>query len=100
MQCYVMPPNAVIGVLKHTTQKVQATTSDRTNIIVTQQYRWHRAVDEVYDYLRKKNTGLCQKTDKIFGEVMPEFLLGLDKLCLMSDAHGNLRVVASANKKN
>jgi hypothetical protein len=53
MQRYVMLLNAVIGVLKRTTQKVQATTSDRTNINVAQQYHWHRAVDEVYDYLRK-----------------------------------------------
>jgi hypothetical protein len=56
-------------------------------------------VDEVYDYLRKKNTRLCQKTGKTFCEVMPEFLLGLDKMCLMSDAHGDLQVVASADKK-
>ena len=90
MQRYVMLLNAVIGVLKRTTQKVQATTSDRTNINVAQQYRWHLAVDEVYRYLRTKNTGLRQKSGKTFGEVMPEFLIGLDKMCLMSDAHGNL----------
>ena len=90
MQHYVMPLNAAIGVLKCTTQKVQATMSDRTNINVAQQYRWHWAVDEVYDYLRKKNTGLCQKTGKTFGEVMREFLLDLDEMCLMSDAHGAL----------
>jgi hypothetical protein len=99
MQRYVMPPHAAIGVLKRATQKVQATTSDRMNINVAQQYHWHWAVDEVHDYLWKKNTGLYQKTGKTFGEVMPEFLLGLDKMCLMSDAHGNLRVVASVNKK-
>jgi hypothetical protein len=66
MQHYMMPLNAAIGVLKHTTQKVQATTSDRTNINVAQQYCWHWAVDEVYDYLRKMNTRLCQKTGKNF----------------------------------
>jgi hypothetical protein len=99
MQRYVMPLNAAVGVLKRAIEKVQATTSNRMNINVAQQYRWHRAVDEVYNYLRKKNTGLCQKTGKTFGEVMPEFLLGLDEMCLMSDAHGNLRVVASTDKK-
>jgi hypothetical protein len=56
-------------------------------------------VDEVYKYLRTNNTGLCQKSGKTFGEVMPEFLIGLDEMCLMSDAHGDLRVVASADKK-
>jgi hypothetical protein len=99
MNRYVMPINHKIGVLKLTTQKVQATTSNRTNINVAQQYRWHLAVDEVYKYLRTNNIGLCQKSGKTFGEVMPEFLIGLDEMCLMSDAHGDLRVVASADKK-
>ena len=99
MNCYVIPINHAIGVLKLTTQNFQATTSDRTNINVAQQYRWHLAMDEVYKYLRTNNNGLCQKSEKTFGEVMPEFLIGLDEMCLMSDAHGDLRVVASANKK-
>ena len=30
---------------------------------------------------------------------MPHFLIGLDEMCLMSDSHGDLRVVASADKK-
>ena len=30
---------------------------------------------------------------------MPHFLIGLDEMCLMSDSHGNLQVVASADKK-
>ena len=90
MNRYVMPINHKIGVLKLTTQKVQATTSDRTNINVAQQYRWHLAVDEVYKYLWTNNIGLCQKSGKTFGEVMPEFLIGLDEMCLMSDAYGDL----------
>jgi hypothetical protein len=99
IKCYVLSLNAAIGVLKKTTQKVQATTNGRTNIKVAQQYRWHPAVDEVYEYLRRKNTRQCQLTSKMFGEVMPHFLIGLDKMCLMSEAHGNLRVFASADKK-
>lgn len=99
MQRYVLPLNAAIGVLKKSLQLVQGTTSDRTNINLAQQYRWHRAVNEVYEFLRKNNTGLCRLTGKTFGEVMPDFLLGLDEMCLMSDAHGDLRVVASADKK-
>mgnify|MGYP006206512939 CR=1 FL=1 len=48
--CYVLPVNLAASVLKKSAQNVQATTSDRTNINVAhQQYRWHRAVDEVYD---------------------------------------------------
>jgi hypothetical protein len=46
---YVLPVNSAASVPKKSAQKVQATTSDRTNINVAQQYRWHHAVDEVYD---------------------------------------------------
>lgn len=95
----ILPLNHALGVLKRTTQKVQATTTDRTNINIPQQYRWHKVVDEVYNYLRTNNTGMCQKSGKTFGEVMPHFLIGLDEMCLMSDSHGDLRVVASADKK-
>jgi hypothetical protein len=86
-------------VLKKCKQKVQATTSDRTNINTAQQYRWHRAVDKVYDFMRTKNTGLCKLSGKSFGEVMPNFIVGLDKMCLMSNCHGDLRVFAVADKK-
>jgi hypothetical protein len=96
IKSYVLPLNAAIGVLKKKRCKVQATTSDRTNINVAQQCRWHQAVDEVYKHLRRV---LCQSTGKTFGEVMPDFLIGLDEMCLMSDAHGDLRVFASADKK-
>ena len=96
----VMPENAATGLLKKTTQKVQATTSDRTNINLAQQYRWHRLVDHEYDRLRDLNKGRCKKSGKLFGEVMHHFIIGLDEMCLMSDQHGDLRVVAAAEKRN
>ncbi len=97
--CYVFPVNSKVSVLKKCAQKVQATTRDRTNINVAQQYRWHCAVDEVYDFMRIKNTGLCKLLGKSFGEVVPRFIIGLDKMCLMSDCHNNLRMFAAADKK-
>jgi hypothetical protein len=45
------------------------------------------------------NTGLCKWSGKSFSEVMGHFIVGLDEMCLMSDAHGHLRVFGSANKK-
>ena len=95
----VLPINAVASILKPKTMKVQPTTSDRTNINVAQQYRWHRMVDQEYSYLREVNTGRCRKTSKVFGEVIQHCIVGLDEMCLMSDHHGNLRVIASANNK-
>jgi hypothetical protein len=47
IKSYVLPLNAAIGVLKKKRCKVQATTSDRTNINIAQQYCWHWAADEV-----------------------------------------------------
>ncbi len=49
--------------------------------------------------MRTKNTGLCKLSGKSFGEIMPNFIVGLDEMCLMSDCHGDLRVFAAANKK-
>jgi len=48
---YVLPVNAQASVLKRSAQKVQATNSDRMNKNVAQQYRWHRAVEEVYAFM-------------------------------------------------
>ncbi len=52
-----------------------------------------------YDYCRRVNTGLCQLTGKSFGEVMLDFLIGLDEMCLMSDAHSSLCILTRADKK-
>ena len=48
----ILPGNAKSGILKPHSQKVQATTSDCTNINVSQQYRWHSLVDEIYKQMR------------------------------------------------
>ena len=69
------------------------------NINVAQQYRWHCAVDEVYDLMRTKNTRLCKLLGKSFGELMPYFIIGLDEMCPMSDCHGDLHVFAASDKK-
>ncbi len=77
IKSYVLPLNAAIGVLKKTTekQKVQATTSNRTNINAAQQYHLHWAVNEVYEYLRRETTRLCQLTGKHLGRWWQIFLL-------------------------
>lgn len=95
---HILPKNAAAGVLKKTLQKVQATTSDRTNINFPQQFRWHSIVSDVYDKMRDQNTGRCKKSNKSFGEVIQHFIVGLDEMCLMSDMHGNLRVIGAAGK--
>jgi hypothetical protein len=95
----VLPESAKAGVLKAMTQKVQATTSDCTNISLGQQFCWHRIVDEEYNLLRTSNTGLCRRSGKSFGEVMGHFIVGLNEMCLLSDVHGDLHVFRSADKK-
>ncbi len=78
---------------------MQATTSDCTNISLGQQFCWHRLIDEEYDLLRTSNTGCCKRSGKTFGEVMGHFIVGFNKMCLMSDVHGDLRIFGSADKK-
>jgi len=87
------------GIIKNKLQKVQATTSDRTNINTAQQYRWHRIVTEEYSFLRENNMGLCKKSGLSFGEVIGHFIIGLDEMCLMSDQHGGLHIIGAADKK-
>jgi len=78
---------------------VQCTTSDRIAINLPQQYRWHVAIDNEYNFLREKNCVVCAKTKKTFGELMKHFIIGLDEMCIMSDVRGSLRVIGSAEKK-
>ena len=56
-------------------------------------------VDKLYDQLRTLNTGKCNKSGQTFGELIGHFIIGLDEMCLMSDTHGNLRIIGAAEKK-
>jgi hypothetical protein len=51
----------------------------------------------LFAQLREKNTGIFYLTGKTFGELIPHFVVGLDEMCLMSDAFGDLRVIGAAN---
>ena len=54
----------------------------------------------MFAQLREKNTGIFS-LDRKNGELIPHFVVGLDEMCLMSDAFGDLRVIGAANlKKN
>ena len=77
---------------------MQATTSDRTNINVAQQYIWHSLMDDIYKQTREKNTGVCAVNGKTFGEVVPHYVVGLDEMCIMGDAHGSCEIIGSMDK--
>ena len=38
-------------------------------------------------------------TGKIFGEVMPHYVVGLGEMCLMGDAHGSCKIIGVLDKK-
>jgi hypothetical protein len=77
----------------------QKTTSKRSMSSVAQQWRWYRNIQEALNLLRQKNTGVCRKTGKQFGEVMDFLVVGADEACLMSDTHGNFKIIRLADKK-
>ena len=79
--------------------KAQATTTERTAINIAQQWHWHTLVDQVYDKMRMENTGICNRSGKTYGELMPHFIVGLDEACLMADAHGDCKIIGSADRK-
>jgi len=74
--------------------KAQATTSKRGQITVEQQLRWHTTVEEALDFQRKMN----QPSDEYL-MVEDHFLGNLDETCLMANADGSVRVIASLSKK-
>ena len=88
-----------VGKIKPRPVKAQKTTAKRSQCTVAQQYRWFKNYDKALRFLREKNTGVCNKTGKSFGEVIEHFVLGGDETCLMADADGELRIMGEAGKK-
>ena len=77
----------------------QGTTSKRSSTDVNAQWRWMENYRKALDFLRKHNTGVCQKTGKSFGEIIDHFVVGANEACLMTDNHGNFRIIGAADKK-
>ena len=92
---YLVRKRRLVGVKNFgRTVKAQATTTKRSQIHVEQQLRWHTTVDEALQEQRRLNHPiaafeLCQ--DHFFGN--------MDETCLMANADGAVRVLASAGKK-
>ena len=76
------------------TIKAQATTTKRGQITVEQQLRWHTTVQEAIDFQRQVNKPAAK-----YLELEDYFFGNLDETCLMANADGSVRVVASASKK-
>lgn len=87
------------GRIKPRPVKAQKTTSRRSQCTVAQQYRWFRNYDRALRFLREKNTGLCKRTGKTFGELIDYFIVGGDETCMMSDSNGDLKIKGEAGRK-
>ena len=77
----------------------QRTTTKRSAITVAQQYRWFKRYEEGLKFLREKNTGVCRKTGKQFGELIRHFIIGGDETNLIADADGDLKIIGDAKKR-
>jgi len=89
---HIIPKSINKGYIKRFV-KAQPTTSDRTAITMEQQFRWHTLVEEQYNELRVRNQGVCKRTKKSFGELMPHFIWGLDEECICADHYGNVKII-------
>ena len=76
------------------TVKAQATTTKRGQIVVEQQLRWHGTVDEALQEQRRLNLPAEE-----FEHFQDHFFGNMDETCLMANADGEIRVLASAAKK-
>ena len=77
--------------------KAQASTEKRSQITVSQQWRWHQAVEGAYEFLRKHNKGKTLD-GKSFGEVMPYFILGGDETGLLA-SNADVTIIGDKQKK-
>jgi hypothetical protein len=78
---------------------VQKNTSRRSQYTLAQQFRWFKLYRRTHKFLREKNTGVCNKTGKSFGEVSEYFILSGNETCLIADADGDLRIVGERGRK-
>jgi hypothetical protein len=85
--------------LKQKPVKAQKTTSKQSQCTVAQQFRWFKLYEKALCFLRTKNTGVCNKTGKSFGDLINHFILGGDETNLIADADGELRIVGEKGKK-
>jgi len=76
------------------TVKAQATATKRTQIAIDQQLRWRTCIEEALEFQKRVNlpTEECEK-------VQDCFLGNLEETCLMANADGSVRVMASQAKK-
>lgn len=87
------------GKLKSKPVKAQKTTSRRSQCTVAQQFRWFNMYGKALKFLREKNTGVCRKTGKSFGELIEHFIIGGDETCLIADADGDMKIIGEFGRK-
>jgi len=85
--------------LKKKPAKAQKTISKQSQCTVAQQLWCFKLYEKALCFLRTKNTRECNKTGKLFGELINHFILGGDETNLIADADGELRIVGEKGKK-
>jgi hypothetical protein len=78
---------------------VQQTTSKRSLCDVAQKFRWFKMFEAALNFLRTNNTGVCNRTGKLFGELIQHFVIGGVEACLRADDHGDLRIIGAVGIK-
>ena len=95
----VLTKSRADGKIDRRTLKAQATTTERSAITYQSQWRWYGFVTGMFNDLWKKNVAVCKNNFNTFGELMQNFVLGLDEACIMADAGINIRIVGASNRK-
>ena len=53
----------------------------------------------MFNELWKNNLGVWENTGKKFGDLMLNFVLGLDEACIMADYGGNIGIIGASDRK-
>ena len=88
-----------IGRLKNLTRggrviAAQSTTSERSQISISQQYRWHCLIDFCWRDLHRKNAN----PPGLFTHLAPFFQVNLDETCFMC-SEGTLKILGDSQRK-
>ena len=63
-----------------------------------EQFRWFKQYEDALNFLRQKNTGVCRRTGKTFGELIAYFIVGGDESGFIANSNGTVRIVGDRSK--
>ena len=88
--CHIIPKSMEKGCTKGFATP-QYNTTDRSAITVEEQFCWNTLINEQFKQMRLKNTGLCNLSNKTFGEEMVYFVWDMKEESTCDEHNENVK---------